>query len=92
MNAKIVYKDLKDKEFLETIDLKTPIFIEFIDINTKKGKKEGFSLMNYYGTRTFPFVELEIDESTIFPFYGERGNAIGQLINYLNNDYKNQEA
>lgn len=88
MNVKIVYKNLKDKEFLDNINLETPIFIEYIDINTSKGKKEGWKLMNYYGTSTFPFVELE-DESNRIPFYSERGNAIGQLINYLNNDCKN---
>jgi len=89
MNVKVVYKDLKDKEFLDKINLKTPIFIEFIDINTKKGKSEGWKLMNYYGTTSFPFIEIEIDESNKIPFYGERGNAVGQLINYLNNDCKN---
>jgi hypothetical protein len=89
MNVKIVYKDKKDKEFLDKINLETPIFVEYIDIETKKGKKEGWKLMNYYGTSIFPFVELEIDESNRIPFYGERGNAIGQLINYLNNDCKN---
>ena len=89
MNVKIVYKDKKDKEFLDKINLETPIFVEYIDIETKKGKKEGWKLMNYYGTTTFPFIELEIDESNRVPFYGERGNAIGQLINYLNNDCKN---
>ena len=86
MNVKVVYKDLKDKEFLDKINLKTPIFIEFIDINTKKGKSEGWKLMNYYGTTSFPFIELEIDESNRIPFYGERGNAVGQLINYINNE------
>lgn len=89
MNVKIVYKNLKDKEFLEIVDLETPVFVEFIDIKTSKGKKEGWKLMNYYGTTVFPFVELEIDESNRVPFYGERGNAINQLINYLNNDCKN---
>jgi hypothetical protein len=89
MNVKVVYKDLKDKEFLDKISLETPIFVEFIDINTVKGKKEGWKLMNYYGTQLFPFIELEIDESNRIPFYGERGNAVGQLINYLNNDCKN---
>ena len=86
MNVKIVYKDKKDKEFLDKIDLETPIFVEYIDINTLKGKKEGWKLMNYYGTTTFPFVELELDnlENKFLPFFGERGNAIGQLINYLN--------
>ena len=87
MNVKVVYKDLKDREFLDKISLETPIFVEYIDINTVKGKKEGWKLMNYYGTTTFPFIELELDklENRLLPFYSERGNAIGQLINYLNN-------
>ena len=89
MTAKVVYKDFKDKEFFDLVDLKTPIFVEFINIDTVKGKKEGWKLMNYYGTTTFPFIELEIDESSRIPFYSERGNAIGQFINYLNNDCKN---
>ena len=87
MNVKIVYKDLKDREFLDKINLETPVFVEFIDIN--KEKKEGWKLMNYYGTTLLPFVELEIDESNKIPFYGERGNTISQFINYLNNDCKN---
>jgi hypothetical protein len=87
MNVKVVYKDLKDREFLDKISLETPIFVEYIDINTAKGKKEGWKLMNYYGTSTFPFVELELDklENRLLPFYSERGNAVGQLINYLSN-------
>lgn len=84
MNVKVVYKSLKDKEFLDIVNLKAPIFIEFIDINTRKGKKEGWKLMNYYGTQLFPFVELEIDEFNRIPFYSEKGNAIGQFINYFN--------
>ena len=89
MNVKVVYKNPKDKEFLDKINLETPIFIQYIDIETTKGKKEGWKLMNYYGTTSFPFIELEINESSKIPFYSERGNAIGQLINYLNNDCKN---
>jgi len=86
MNVKVVYKDLKDKEFLDKINLEIPFFVEYIDVNTIKGKKEGWKLMNYYGTQTFPFVELELDENRLLPFYSERGNAVGQLINYLSND------
>ncbi len=86
MTAKVVYKDLKDKEFFDLVDLKTPIFVEFVNIDTVKGKKEGWKLMNYYGTTTFPFIELEIDEFNRIPFYSERGNAIGQFINYINNE------
>lgn len=86
MTAKVVFKDLKDKEFFDLTDLKTPIFVEFINIDTVKGKKEGWKLMNYYGTTIFPFIELEIDESNRIPFYSERGNAVGQFINYINNE------
>ena len=86
MNAVVVYDNIKDKELLDKINLKVPFFIDYIDINTTKGKKEGWKIMSYYGTRMFPFVELEIDESNRIPFYSERGSAIGQLINYLNND------
>ena len=85
MNVKIVFNDKKDKEFLDNINLETPFFIEYIDINSKKGKKEGWKLMNYYGTNKFPFVEIDNE----IPFYSEKGNAVFQLINYLNNDCKN---
>ena len=87
MNVKVVYKDLEDKEFLDKINLETPIFVEYIDMNTVKGRKEGWKLMNYYGTSTFPFIELELDklENRLLPFYSERGNAVRQLIDYLNN-------
>ena len=68
------------------VEFLSEITIDYIDINTTKGKKEGWKIMSYYGTRLFPFVELEIDESNRIPFYSERGSAIGQLINYLNND------
>lgn len=84
MLVKLVYKDIKDKEYFENITLSNTVFIEYIDINTLKGKKEGWKLMNYYGTSTFPFIELEKDNIKI-PFYSENGNAINQLINYDRN-------
>ena len=49
MSAKIVYNNEKDKEFLDKINLEIPFFVQYIDINTRKGKKEGWKLMNYYG-------------------------------------------
>ena len=89
MKIKLVYNNPKDKEFLDNMNLETLFFVEYIDINTKNGKKEGWKLMNYYGTTTFPFVELDKSDNELLPFYSERGNAVGQLINYLNNDCKN---
>lgn len=87
MKAKIIFNNIKDKEFLDNINLEIPFFVEYIDVNTIKGKKEGWKLMNYYGAQIFPFIELELDreENRYKPFYSENGNAIFQLINYLNN-------
>jgi len=87
MKVKIIFNNIKDKEFLDSINLEIPFFVEYIDINTVKGKKDGWKLMNYYGTQTFPFVELELDneKDRYKPFYSENGNAIFQLINYLSN-------
>ena len=87
MNAKIIFKDLKDKEFLDNISLETPIFVDYINIDSVKGKKEGWKILNYYGTTKLPFVELELDneKDRYKPFYSENGNAIFQLINYLSN-------
>ncbi len=89
MNVKVVYDNIKDKEFLDKISLETPIFVEYIDINSKSGKKDGWKIMNYYGTKKFPFIEITLEDNTEIPLYSERGNAVGQLINYLNNDCKN---
>ena len=87
MKVKIIFNNIKDKEFLDSINLEIPFFVEYIDINTVKGKKDGWKLMNYYGTQTFPFVELELDneKDRYKPFYSENQNFIFQLINYLIN-------
>ena len=87
MNAKVIFKDLKDKEFLDKINLETPIFVDYINIDSVKGKKEGWKILNYYGTTKLPFVELQLDEieNRYKPFYSENGNAVFQLINYINN-------
>lgn len=84
MNAKIVYKEYKDRELLDLNNLIIPIFIEYIDITTRKGKKEGWSILNYYGTTQTPFVELQLDNEKCIAFYSEKGNAIYQLIKYVN--------
>ena len=80
MNVKIIYSNEKDRELFNLNDLKFPIFVEYINMNTIKGKKEGWKILNYYGTSKTPFVELD----SSIPFYSENGNAIYQLINYIN--------
>ena len=91
MEAIIVYDNNKDRELLELIDSKFPIFIHYINFNTVKGRKEAYRIKSEWGAKMNPFVVIEHDSSETLPqvFYTESGsNAIQQLINYLN-DYKN---
>lgn len=87
MTITLVYKSDNDKKLLELSE--GEYSINYIDINTKKGKKEGWKLMNYYGTTTFPFIEITKEDNSKFPLYSENGNAIYQLNNFINNDSKN---
>ena len=88
MNVKVVFKNEQDRNLLDLSNLEIPFFVDYINLNTAKGKKEGWKLLNYYGTNKTPFVEIQLDEEKVFPFYSENGNAIYQLINYLNNECK----
>ena len=87
MEAIIVYDNKKDKEFLDLIDSKVPIFVRYIDYNTKEGRKEAYQIKSHWAAKLNPFVVVQEDEEIIKVFYSESGkNAIQQLINYLNND------
>lgn len=89
MNAVVVYDNIKDKELLDKIDLGVPFFIDYIDMNTLKGRKEGIRIKNPWGAKANPFIELHDNELKIIKvFYSEVGNACNQLITYLN-DCKN---
>lgn len=88
MTAKIVFDNLKDKELIKLINLSTPFYVEFIDSNTKDGKKKAYNLKGYYGARLNPFVELVDDEDKLIKvFYSEEENACYQLIKYLNENF-----
>ena len=89
MTATVVYDNKKDKELLNLIDSKVPIFIKYIDFNTVDGRKEAYQVKSHWGARMNPFVVVEEGEEIIKVFYSEKDNAINQLINYLNNDCKN---
>jgi hypothetical protein len=86
MQINIIFNNLKDKELFDLFDLTTPYFVEYIDVNTTKGKKEGYKLLNYYGSKKLPFVVLNNNEDKKI-FYSDSGsNAIVQLINYFKNE------
>lgn len=85
--VKIVFDKKEDKELVMLIDSLAPYFVDFIDMNTSSGRKEGFSIMNYWSAKKLPFVVVEEDGSEALPkvFYSEIGsNAVNQLIKYLN--------
>jgi hypothetical protein len=90
MEAVIVYDNKKDKELLNLVDSKVPIFIKYIDYNTVEGRKEAYQVKSHWAAKLNPFVVVQEGEKIIKVFYSESGkNAIQQLINYLNNDCQN---
>lgn len=89
MEAIVIYDNKKDRELLELVDSKFPIFVQYIDFNTKNGRKEAYQIKSNWGARLNPFVVIQEEEKIIKVFYSEESNAIQQLINYLNNDCKN---
>ena len=90
MEAIIVYDNKKDKELLNLVNSKVPIFIKYIDFNTVEGRKEAYQIKSHWSAKMNPFVVIQEEEKIIKVFYTESGkNAVQQLINYLNNDCKN---
>lgn len=86
MNVKVVYDNIRDRELLNLVDSKFPIFIEYIDANTKEGKKEAFRVKSHWAARANPFIEITEEDKIIKVFYSDAkgDNAIYQLINFLN--------
>ena len=92
MEAIVIYENKKDREFLDLIDSKIPIFIRYIDYNTIEGRKEAYAVKSKWSAKLNPFVVLQEGEEIIKVFYSESGkNAVQQLINYLNESF-NKEA
>lgn len=85
MTATVIYNDQKDRKLLELVPNKFPIFINFININTNKGKKDGFKIKSHWGAIKNPFIVIEDDENKVIRcFYSEEKSAINQLISFLN--------
>jgi hypothetical protein len=89
MNAVVVYDNIKDKELIDNINLRVPFFVNYIDLNTKNGKKQGLQIKSHWGAKLNPFIELYKDEKIVKVFYSETGNACNQLISYLNESQGN---
>ena len=84
MKVKLIYNNNKDKEFMSLIETKTPFFIDFINMNTLNGRKEGFKILNYWSAKKLPFIVVEDLEKPVV-FYSEIGElATNQFIKWLN--------
>lgn len=81
----VVYKEQSDVEQLKKI---LPSNTKYIDILSKKGKKEGWKLKNYYGAKLDPFAVIIKDNKTIKAFYSEAENIINSLNTYFNMQVK----
>lgn len=92
MNAIVVYDNIKDKELLDNINLEVPFFVEYVNMNTKNGKRQGIKIKYHWGAKLNPFIELYENNEIIQVFYSEKSNACNQLISYLNDPGKIQKA
>lgn len=88
MEVTIVYDNNKDREFLDLSDSKFPIFVNYINSNTKNGKREAYQIKSNWGATLNPFIVVQEGEKIIKVFYSEKSNAVQQLINYLNDSSK----
>lgn len=87
LQATIIYDNTKDRELMSLIDIKFPIFVNYVDMNTTEGRKSGFNLLNYWSAKKLPFVildDLEKKDSLPKVFYSEITNGVNQLIKFLN--------
>jgi len=92
MEAIVVYDNKKDRELLDLIYLEFPLFMHYVDFNTKDGRKEAYRIKSHWAAIKNPFVVLVDNEgNTLKVFYSDSkgDSAIYQLINYLKNGSKN---
>lgn len=76
----IVYNDPEQIEPIKDID-----GCQFIDILTKKGKKDGWAIKSHWGAKLDPFILIEDNGKAIKAFYSEAGNAVEDFLKYIQN-------
>lgn len=82
IEVSIVYSDEKQIEKVREFSNDSLTF-NFIDISTKKGRKEGWALKNYWGSKLDPFAIVIKGSKPIKAFYSESTNVPEALIQYL---------
>lgn len=84
INISIVYSDEQQIEKVRDFD-NTSLTFNFINIATKKGRKAGWALKNYWGASSDPFAIVLKGEKPIKAFYSESCDVIAELLKYLSN-------
>ena len=80
MIIKLVFNDSIDK----IGDWKQSPIFHLIDMNTVKGRKEGFKLKSHWGAKLNPFAIVYQDDIPVKAFYSESGkDVLDELLNYL---------
>jgi len=80
----IVYEDPSCIDrVLNAVSDKTP-YIHFLDIGSKKDQHKAYQLKGSFGARLNPFVGIKCKDKPIKGFYSETGDAISQLLIWLN--------
>lgn len=77
----VVYNDPKQIEPIRDMGN-----CQFIDIMTKKGKKEGWAVKSHWGAKLDPFILIEDNGKATKAFYSEAGDAISEFLNYIENE------
>lgn len=89
MKVTLVYNNDNDKNYL-TLSNTNGFFINYLNMNSLHGRKEGIKILNYWSARKLPFIEVKDDEDKVVKvFYSELGNSVNQFIKWLQNDSKN---
>lgn len=88
MEATVIYDNIADRELIEQIDSKFPIFINYIDFNSKQEKKNAYKIKSHWAARKNPFVELKDGDKVIKVFYSDSkgDNAVLNFVNFLTRD------
>lgn len=79
----IVHNNENIDKVMESTDSVT---FNYIDIGTKKGKKEGWAIKNKWGSRSHPFALVVEDDRPIRAFYSEAEDVLTNLKKYLNGE------
>lgn len=82
--AVVIYSDYKQVEKVKD-EVKASLTFNFIDITSKKGKKDGWAIKSYWGAKLDPFILIVRDGTPVKAFYSEdKKDPIEEAIKYLN--------